>query len=258
MKLQRHSLEASQAMERAHALERENTRLHEEIHELRAFPDLTPGPDAHQVPELTLALRNLSEKLNFTEEMLFERTNELQGTKSELVKAHTVTAAAHAQADHARAREEEMRGKIRDLERKARDAEEGRRLADLVVQEYATLVRNLEGRRTSISSLKEVAGSAAPKLLESLAEGKLGLQRLLEEMNQEADRMNSELSRLQADNEKLKAQAEAEAEAAKQDRYNYCEKDIELQRLASWDNAASKTVSRYMSVLSYSEHDLHR
>ena len=54
--------------DRAHVLERENAMLKEEVLILRTHPDSAPHPAALQVPELTLALRRLSDKLTLTEE----------------------------------------------------------------------------------------------------------------------------------------------------------------------------------------------
>ena len=63
MKLQRHSLDTTHALEGARHLEQENQRLAEEVALLRAHPDITPHPASLQIPELTLALRTLSESL---------------------------------------------------------------------------------------------------------------------------------------------------------------------------------------------------
>ena len=248
MKLQRHSLDSSQALEKVHALERENARLYEEIQELRAHPVVTPHPAALQVSELTLALRNLSEKLTHAEEALLAKTNDLIKTQNEVLRAQTVAAAAHAQADYARAREEEVRARERDLERKVRAAEERCRLSDLVIEEYAALVRKLEGRRSKSpsSGIPEQKGDPNALLLEPLAEGKLGLQRLLEETNAETDRLSSEIRRLQVENESLKAQVEAEGQAAYVNQKKAAERQIMLWSYEGNDWSASKMVARYM------------
>lgn len=247
VKLQRHSLEASEALERSHALERENARLHEEIRSLRANPDLTPHPATLQVPELTLALRRLSDKLTYTEETLLTRTNELAQAYNDLAKAQADATAAHELTDRARTREEEGKTRERDLERKARAAEEERRLADLALQEYADLVRNLEGRQSkSAAPPRQSNGSTNATPLDSLAEGRSGLQKLLEEFNSDTERLSLEISRLQAENESLKEKLEAERAIADTDRKRFAETSLELDQYKADDNTAAKMVSRYM------------
>ncbi|KAJ3521556.1 hypothetical protein NM688_g9001 [Phlebia brevispora] len=247
VKLQRHSLEASEALERTHAVERENARLYEEIRTLRANPDLTPHPAALQVPELSLALRRLSDKLTYTEDLLLSRTNELAQTHNDLAKAQSDAAAAQEVAKQARAREEEGKARERDLERKARAVQEECRLADLALQEYADLVRNLEGRHSkgSVGS-----GQSSSDLnvtpLESLAEGKSGLQKLLNEFNSETERLSLEVNRLQAENELLKVKLDAERRIAETDRQRFSETTLELDRYKADDDTAAKMVSRYM------------
>ena len=101
LKLQKHSLEAAQALERLRVVERENTRLKEEVVVLRDNPDSTPTETAFQVPELTLALRRLSDKLTVVEETLLERTKEVVDARSELATAQHEIEAARALAAEA-------------------------------------------------------------------------------------------------------------------------------------------------------------
>ncbi|KAI0371657.1 hypothetical protein BV20DRAFT_941450 [Pilatotrama ljubarskyi] len=257
LKLQRHSLEASQAVEHAHALERENTRLKEEVAVLRAHPDTCPTQATFQVPELTLALRRLSDKLTAVEETLLTRTKELADVRSELANAQHEIEAARALAADARAREEEGLARERELERKLKAAEEERRMADLVVQEYAALVRKLEGRArvpsTSTASSKSSVDLQSPSngstatLVDSLAEGKSGLHRLLEEFNGQNERLEAEIAKLHGDNGLLYKELEVARLGAEHDRSELAKARHELDKYHADDSTAVKMVSRYMS-----------
>lgn len=253
MKLQRHSLETSQAIEHSHALEHENARLREEIAALRATPDVTPHPASLQVPELTLALRRLSDKLTFTEETLVSRTTELTHARSDLLQAQSDAEAAHAltvkvyiEMEHSRARE-------RELERKVKAAEEERRLADLVVQEYADLVRSIEGRKSKsptspAAPIHGNASSSSVTLTETLAEGKLGLQKLLGEHDTQTERLAAQLTKLADENEILTTKLDVERKRSEADRESLARVLLELDKHRTDDSTATKMVSRYMSV----------
>lgn len=252
VKLQWHSLEASQAVEHARYLERENLRLKDEVATLRASPDTTPSTAALQIPELTLALRKLSDKLTHTEQSLLSRTNELLQAQSALRQAGHAADSIHSLLSQTRSKEDTYRVRERELEKRLRAAEEERRMSDLVVQEYADLVRSLEGRsknssRSSLTLATNSNGSCAT-LAESLAEGKLGLQRLLEEFNGESERLASDISGLHAEIEDLTAQLQSERQSAEEDRSQLASFIVELDKYKADDNTATKMVSRYMSV----------
>ncbi|KAI0780468.1 hypothetical protein BD413DRAFT_463703 [Trametes elegans] len=254
LKLQRHSLEASQALDHARALERENAWLKEEVAVLRANPDDSPTQASFQVPELTLALRRLSEKHTALEDMLHARTKELADVRSELANAQHETEAARSLAADARAREEEGLARERELERKLKAAEEERRMADLVVQEYAALVRKLEGRAkapsetSSVSSvdLQRTSTTSSPTLASGLAEGRSGLQRLLEEFNGQNERLEAEIAKLHGDNGLLYKELEVARLAAEHDRAELAKAKHELDKYRADDSTAAKMVSRYM------------
>ncbi|OCH93807.1 hypothetical protein OBBRIDRAFT_789844 [Obba rivulosa] len=252
VKLQRHALDTSQTLDIVHTLERENTRLREEVAILRAHPDSTPDPTSHQVQELTLALRRLSDKLTYTEEALHARASELVNARSDLDAARAVVGSAHGLAQHARAQLDESKARERELERKARAAEEERKMADLVVQEYADLVRSLEGRAKpsapgSVNSLidSEKSGSSAT-LVDSLAEGRSGLQKLLEEFNSENERLGREIDRLHGELDLKAGELSAEQRRSDLDRAKLAECQKRLAEYEANDNTAAKMVSRYM------------
>ncbi|KAI0080533.1 hypothetical protein K474DRAFT_1704606 [Panus rudis PR-1116 ss-1] len=251
VKLQRHSLDTSHALERAHLLETENVRLKEEVEILRANPDVTPHPAALQVPELTLALRKLSDKLTFTEEALLSRTTELATANVALATAKHELDAAHQLVAQAKAKEQEAMQRERELELKARAAEEERRMTDLVVQEYADLVRSLEGRaksptKSALSPTTTEASASSATLVEGLAEGKTGLHRLLGEFNGESERLASNIHRLQAEIEALSSTLDSERKSAEETRNQLAEALAQLDKYKADDNTAARMVSRYM------------
>jgi hypothetical protein len=134
VKLQRHSLGTSHALERSRALERENAHLIEELNVLRAHPNTSPDPSALQTPQLNNALRQLSDKLSQTEELLLKRTSETLHAAHELTRVKYDLDAAYEIAAKARAREEDCKVRERTLLLQVRNAKEESKMADLVVQ----------------------------------------------------------------------------------------------------------------------------
>lgn len=233
-------------------MEHRNALLEEEIATLRANPDTTTSISAaSQVAELTLALRKLSDKLTLTEEALLSRTHELTNAKGDLGRLHLEIDGAYALVAEARVREEQGSERERDLERRLQAAEEERKMADLVVQEYADLVRTLEGRKKSISSVTsstEASGrnDSSSTLVDSLAEGRYGLQKLLEEHNIETERLAQEKFKLQGEIVILSSNLEVERQGAEHDREQLAIALHDLEKYRIDDSTAAKMVSRYM------------
>ncbi|KAH7906032.1 hypothetical protein BJ138DRAFT_1072158 [Hygrophoropsis aurantiaca] len=257
LKLQRHSLDTSHVLERASYTAHENARLNDEVALLRAFPDITPHPASLQVQELTLALRRSSEKLDLTEALLSERTNELAEARGDLVRAKSSEEGAYELAARMRATVEDARAQERILEDRARVAEENRRMTDLVVQEYADLVRSLEGRASvgnpignpnssSKLNLTSNGSTSTLTLVDSLHEGKNGLQRLFQEFNAEHETLDGQISDLRAQVSTLQARLEAERRTSAHDRMLLARAQAELSKLALDDKTAAKMVARYM------------
>ena len=134
VKLQRHSLDTSYALERSQALEKENARLIEEIDVLRAYPNTSLDTSAFQNPQLNNALRQLSDKLSQTEELLLKRTSESLHAAHELARVKYDRDTAYEIASKARGREEDCMIRERNLLLQARNAKEESKMADLVVQ----------------------------------------------------------------------------------------------------------------------------
>ncbi|KAF8630437.1 hypothetical protein AX17_005414 [Amanita inopinata Kibby_2008] len=267
IKLQRHSLDASRAHDRLSLLERENDVLRKEIATLRAYPHPDTSSDSHpavsQVRQLTLSLRQLSDKLSFTEKALLERSTELADASSKAKKAKYAAESAYELAARVRGREEAGKEKERELQRKVRAAEEQLKMSDLVVKEYADLVRSLEGKLASRSqethkrnstfttevsegSTSNVTAAGRPSLAESIEEGKLGLQRLISEFAEESERLQEEVGRLQNELAIAVARADAQEKTNQHDRVELAKTQTELQKLKLDDSTATKMVSRYM------------
>ena len=268
IKLQRHSLHVANTNDRLAQLEHENVILRSEIAVLRAHPHPDAAPEAHpavtQVQQLTLSLRRLSDKLSLTEEALLTRTTELAHTAAEATRARLAAEGAYELAARTRGREEAGKVREMELEWRVQAAEEAVKMSDLVVNEYADLVRSLEakaGMRTPTRSRSDsssstlydarIAQSAPPatgpaKLADSLVEGKLGLQRLLSEFSTTTDKLQAEVFHLHGELAASEAKHKAERQSAE-----LCERELararfELQMLKLDDNTAAKMVSRYM------------
>jgi hypothetical protein len=269
IKLQRHSLDTSNAHERITHLERENALLRSEITVLRANPHpdtfLQSHPISLQAQQLTLSLRRLSDKLSLTEDALQTRDVELAHARSELAKAKHTVEGAYELAARTRGREEEGKFRERELEREVRAAEEERKMSDLVVNEYADLVRKLEGRpgihsrthsRSTFSAVDDddtvvipaatSSSNSSVTLIDSLSEGKSGLQKLLSEFSTEKERLQAELFHLHGELATSEAKNEAERKGMEHDRLELAKAKFELEKLKLDDNVAAKMVSRYM------------
>jgi hypothetical protein len=115
-------------------LERENAYLTEELDVLRAHPNISPDPAEFQNPQLNNTLRQLSEKLSQTEELLLKRTSESLHATYELARVNYDRDAAYGIAAKARGREEDCKVRERNLLLQVRNAKEESKMADLVVQ----------------------------------------------------------------------------------------------------------------------------
>ncbi|KAJ7574001.1 hypothetical protein C8J56DRAFT_839445 [Mycena floridula] len=232
VKLQRFSLDTSNAHDKLVLLERENALLKSELGLLRANPTPQSLPDP-TVPQLTLSLRRLSDKLSLTEEALLARTTELLHAQSELAKAKSSEESAYALAARARGMEEEAKLKEIDLLLKVRQAKEETRISDLTVNEYANLVRSLEGR-------------SSQTLDRNLVEGQTALQKLFLEFSEETGRLQQEILQLQHKVMVAEAKSQSAQKASEMDHIARAGSHVELEKLKLDDNTAAKMVSRYM------------
>lgn len=222
-----------------------------ELAVLRAHPLPSSHSGGHVVQELTLALRRSSEKLDLTEHALAERTAELVHARTEAQKARYDIEGAYKLAASARAREEEGNVRERGLETRLRAAEEERRLIELVVHEYADLVRSLDGRKSSLgngSAVLQDASASSLTLVEGLHEGKSSLHRLMTEFASENEKHEMSIRQLRDKIANLENTLDAERKTAARDRAHLAKVQLELEALKLDDTTAAKMVSRYMYV----------
>ncbi|KAF9069056.1 hypothetical protein BDP27DRAFT_1363582 [Rhodocollybia butyracea] len=263
LKLQRFSFDTSTAQDRVAHLQRENELLRTELATLRQnpHPDLSPTshPAVLQSQELTLSLRRLSDKLSLTELVLLERTTELAHIASEVAKSKHTVEGAYALAARTRGREEEGKVRERELEMKIRELKEELKMEDLVVKEYADLVRSLEGRNgptlhTESASIHSNGSSAT--LVDGISEGKAGLQRLFADFSGESERLHAEAEQLKGELAATNSQLEAERKGSEADRIHVASLQKELQMLKVEDKSAAAMVSRYMKFTQASTNTL--
>jgi len=232
--------------ERAVHLERENDLLRAELAVLRANPHTNSSSEAQtQVQELTLSLRRLSHKLSLTEELLFAKT-------TELIHAHAESVTAKANADNAyelgarvRGREEAGKVRERDLERKAVQLEEDLRMADVVMKEYAALVREMEAKSSESGHSN---GDIPQTLATAQNESELGRERLLLQFRTDSERLHVQLEDVTTKLEKATAQLAAATSSNQAIRAELARTRTELEKLQLEDGTAAKMVSRYMYV----------
>jgi len=180
----------------------------------------------------------------------------LTNAQSELAKAKQDAQGAFELASRIRGREEEGLLRERELERKVKAAEEEKRMADLVVSEYADLVRALEGRKSSMSSkspsvaehgtVNGSSSSPTPTLVDSYREGQKGLQKLLGEFSVESERLEAKIASLERELAEVETKWEAERKTAELDRKLLATVQAELVKIRIDDKTAAKMVSRYM------------
>lgn len=255
MKLQRHALVTAQTNLRLHTLESQHSLLVSELATLRAhpLPLLQSQTDTYVIQELTLALRRSAEKLDLVEHALAERTAELVGARSEALKARHEADGAYKLASGARAREEEVKVREREMEARLRAAEEERSLIELVVNEYADLVRSLEGRKSSLGNGSALiqngsASASSLTLVEGLYEGKSSLHRLMSDFASQNEKREMTIAQLHDEIATLGSVLDSERKTTAQHHAELAKVQLELATLKLDDTTAAKMVSRYMCV----------
>ena len=116
-------------------------------------------------------------------------------------------------------------------------------------QEYANLVRNLTDKTPpSPQSAKstEVNHSRQLSFSKDLAQGRIGLQKLVSEFSEETERLHGQIYDLQSDLDLVQTQLESERKHAEQDRHTLARVQAEYDKLSLDDSTAAKMVSRYM------------
>jgi hypothetical protein len=261
------------AIERAQALQHENTAAQAELAALRAHPDSTPHPAELQLPSLSLALRSANDKLTLAEDALRARTAQFVDMQGAASRAHYAAESAFGVAAGARAREEDALVRERELMLRLRVVEEEGRMMDRAVREYADLVRALERRQNLPSSPPSSPPPPTPPPKHSfsppagahsfngdppeqdggstfgaLQKEKEGLHKLAGEFENVNGALRDEICMLQLELEGTRSELLTERKAAEEERLRLSNALTELERLEHDDNVAAKMVSRYMYV----------
>ena len=118
-------------------------------------------------------------------------------------------------------------------------------------QEYANLVRNLTDKSPPSPQSAESAETNHSHQLsfsKDLAQGKIGLQKLIGEFSEETEKLHGKIYDLQSELELVKTQLESEHKLTEQDRHTLARVQTEFDKLNLDDSTAAKMVSRYMCV----------
>ena len=130
---------------------------------------------------------------------------------------------------------------------KMRKAEEERKLADLVVGEYADLVRKLEGRaRQHSSEGQHVEKHETP--LDIYRTGLQGLSAILSESNASSELLHARVAVLEKQLAETEAKFDAEKKTAELDRKLLAKVQDQVVKMRADDMGAARMVAKYMSV----------
>ena len=230
VRLLRLSLSTSQALERTHALQHENSVLNNELQVLRSFflSNKSPEADRQSINQLTLSLRTLNEKLTATEILLASRTVELSHTLGELQRSRSAADATHQLFSCA---QETFRSRKSELELKVRTAEERARMTDRAIGEYANLVRTLQGHTIKREDAHVHVSSH---------------EDLLRQFSQERENLQTQLSSAQTDLALLSSENTTLSKSAQITLAELKDLQMKLQLHERDDATATKMVSRYM------------
>lgn len=241
------------ALERQKQLEVENERLTRELSVLSRNPDKQPHPATLSVTELTLAHRRLSDRLSSTEGLLLDRTTELNHALKKAEYTAAMAGRGQGLLERARLEWENEAKKARGLQSRMKAAVEEKLMLERIVEDYAALVRGMEGRTPQASDGGSSAslpspGTPSDRFGISTREetGRMGLQRLLEEMNAMVEPLQQHNFRLQTEIDDLRVQLEVERRAGEEDRTKLALARVSLEQYLCDDNSAAKLVSRYM------------
>lgn len=306
--MQRQALDVSTLAAKNNALRQENSLLQNEIAFLRSNPEPSVSSSL-QISEMTLALRRLSEQLNSSEEAFRDQAEQLTRAHSARSQANHETKGAYELVTRAKTREVHALERIRTLEFDLKRKEEEMKMAELVIREYADLVRAIEGRPSlaspSIShptssdpSLKTdtprtsygkpngtanrrhgsgdgsssggpwsqsgetvvsqatssaIEGAVQPlqstsvaKPIDSLQEGRAGLQKLLAEFHEQTERLEEEIARLHGEREIMEMKLAVCEQVAADEHQELASIRAELANALRADKSAAKMVERYM------------
>jgi TolA-binding protein len=105
------------------------------------------------------------------------------------------------------------------------------------------------------SAINHESNRSSRTLIDSLAEGKFALHKILKESSVTTDKLEAEIFRLNSEITILQSSCQAERETAEHDRIQQAELQVALDKLRADDDTAAKMVSRYMSVFCMIHYD---
>ena len=147
-----------------------------------------------------------------------------------------------------RAQEEEGKQREREMVWKVRKAEEESRLADLVVGEYADLVRKLEGR-TRQHSNEGQNGEKHETPLDTYRTGLRGLSTILSESNASSENLHARVAALEKELVETEAKFDAEKKTAELDRKLLAKVQDQVVKMRVDNMGAARMVAQYMCSL---------
>lgn len=272
MQLQRQAIEIAAIHETSRLVSQHNAHLEREVETLRIKSERHPSVDISSAQAAELTLQRVQEQLAATESQLLSQNRTIADLRASNSRLEHNESASRQLVEEARRREAAASSSEREVQLALRQAIEERNMSDYVVYEYADLVKSLEAKsnakaRASLSATSTLDASGLPSNpqastnstdpstsrstpLDSMVEGRNGLQKLVQEMSTETTRLHHELHTLHAQLESTKVELESCAAVGKEDRVKLASAQAELLKLQADDNAAAKLVSRYMWVTS--------
>lgn len=204
-------------------------------------------------------MRKLSNKLTETEnqlqlriEMDLERASDRVRAKTAADRAHELAALCRVEVEQGMSylalwvsliehMDNSARTREEDLEAKCRTIEEKCLIYDGTIQEYASLVRKLEGKSTQPSP-----GFPSSQPLDHLQVASEALQRLTDDFSETAQALRQEITDLNVALAAAESRAWTEAEVSAAGRLDLSAVSLELERVKADDVSAAGMVERYM------------
>ena len=189
-----------------------------------------------------------------TEEALLDKTKALLNSQADVVKARTARDVANDLVVELRAMNEAERVNIRDMALRIKKQEEELRMSDVVIGEYAELVRELE-TGPKIRSDRANHGAEAcirsrsPSTLDyNLSQGRFDLQHVIEGFSSQYNDTLEELEKTVRELGLARSQLDAKQRAEHAIMEDFALTRAELDQLKINDGTVAKMVARYMYV----------
>jgi chromosome segregation ATPase len=244
LQLQHLSVQHRDVTQKCHYLEEEQNYLVRELGVLRNTAAMVDdaGKETLQIQELILSLRKLSDQLDLAEREIMSLRQGLAASRTETEIARRLQGSALESLKVLQLDLGKREAEKRQLVAQLKSEEQQRAMSDLVLEEYADLVRNLEGRRTTEGRVNRAS-------VDGLQHARNGLQKLLNESNEDAEKLHAQIAQLYEALEQARRELQVERDVSVDVRKTLVETQTQLEKYERDDQAAAKMVSRYMSVL---------